>query len=67
MLPTQSLKEHVAILAFPFGSHDLTILRLACRLACAAPNVQFSFLTIAKSNDSMFSTFKLDIPNNIRA
>ncbi|MBA0619758.1 hypothetical protein Godav_005565 [Gossypium davidsonii] len=67
MLPTQSLKEHVAILAFPFGSHDLTILRLACRLARAAPNVQFSFLTTAKSNDSIFSTFKLDVPNNIRA
>ncbi|TYH37141.1 hypothetical protein ES332_D12G019100v1 [Gossypium tomentosum] len=49
MLPTQSLKEHVAILAFPFGSHDLTILRLACRLARAAPNVQFSFLTTAKA------------------
>nr|KJB47252.1 hypothetical protein B456_008G018000 [Gossypium raimondii] len=49
MLPTQSLKEHVAILAFPFGSHDLTILRLACRLARAAPNVQFSFLTKAKA------------------
>ncbi|KAL1065752.1 hypothetical protein V6Z11_D12G017800 [Gossypium hirsutum] len=67
MLPTQSLKEHVAILAFPFGSHDLTILRLACRLARAAPNVQFSFLATAKSNDSIFSTFKLDVPNNIRA
>ncbi|XVE93593.1 hypothetical protein REPUB_Repub01dG0207900 [Reevesia pubescens] len=69
MPATQSLKEdyHVAVLAFPFGSHDLTILSLTCRLACAAPYVQFSFLSTAKSNDSMFSTFKLDVPNNIRA
>ncbi|XP_022762393.1 anthocyanidin 3-O-glucosyltransferase 7-like [Durio zibethinus] len=68
MPATQNLKEqHVAVLAFPFGSHDLTILSLTCRLACAAPNVQFSFLSTAKSNDSMFSTFKLDVPNNIRA
>ena len=68
MTVTQSLKEqHVAVLAFPFGSHDLTILGLTCMLACAAPNVQFSFLSTAKSNDSMFSAFKLDVPNNIRA
>ncbi|WRX14949.1 UDP-glucuronosyl/UDP-glucosyltransferase - like 10 [Theobroma cacao] len=67
MPPTQSLKEqHVAVLAFPFGSHDLTILSLTRRLARAAPNVQFSFLSTAKSNDSMFSAFKLDVPENMR-
>ncbi|MBA0835842.1 hypothetical protein Goarm_008096 [Gossypium armourianum] len=67
MSVTQSLKEkHVAVLAFPFGSHDLTILGLACKLARAAPNVQFSFFTIPKSNHSKFSTFKFDVPNNIR-
>ncbi|KAK8658451.1 hypothetical protein V6N13_036657 [Hibiscus sabdariffa] len=70
MLSTQSLKEqHVAVLAFPFGSHNQAILGLACRLAIAAPNLQFSFFTTPKSNDSIFSTFKLNvpIPNNIRA
>ncbi|KAG4197801.1 hypothetical protein ERO13_A05G047450v2 [Gossypium hirsutum] len=67
MSATQSLKEkHVAVLAFPFGSHDLTILGLACKLARAAPNVQFSFFTIPKSNHSKFSTFKFNVPNNIR-
>ncbi|XVF44882.1 hypothetical protein PTKIN_Ptkin02bG0159100 [Pterospermum kingtungense] len=67
MTATQSLKEqHVAVLAFPFGSHDITILGLTCRLACAAPNVQFSFLSTAKSNASTFSAFRLDVPDNIR-
>ncbi|XVE61339.1 hypothetical protein DITRI_Ditri06bG0031500 [Diplodiscus trichospermus] len=67
MLATQSLKEqHVAVLAFPFGSHDRTILSLSCKLACVAPNVHFSFLSTSKSNDSMFSSFRLDVPNNVR-
>ncbi|OMO85286.1 UDP-glucuronosyl/UDP-glucosyltransferase [Corchorus capsularis] len=68
MSTTQSSKEqHVAVLAFPFGSHDLTILGLTRRLARALPNVQFSFLSTAKSNDSIFSAFKLeDLPNNVK-
>ncbi|GMJ00576.1 UDP-glucosyl transferase 78D2 [Hibiscus trionum] len=70
MLTTQSLKEqHIAVLAFPFGSHNLAILGLARRLAIAAPNLQFSFFTTQKANDSIFSSSKLNvpIPNNIRA
>ncbi|OMO63463.1 UDP-glucuronosyl/UDP-glucosyltransferase [Corchorus olitorius] len=68
MPTTQSSKEHhVAVLAFPFGSHDLTILGLTRRLARALPKVQFSFLSTAKSNDSMFSAFKPeDIPSNVK-
>lgn len=67
MTATQSLKQqHVAVLAFPFGSHDLTILGLTCKLARAAPNVQFSFLSTTKSNASIFSSFKFDIPSNVR-
>ncbi|KAE8691094.1 GPI transamidase subunit PIG-U isoform 1 [Hibiscus syriacus] len=70
MPEAQRLKEeHVAVLAFPFGSHNLAIRGLACRLAITAPNVPFSFLTTPKSNESLFSTFNLNVsvPNNIRA
>ncbi|XP_078438251.1 flavonol 3-O-glucosyltransferase-like [Wolffia australiana] len=40
---------HVAVLAFPFGSHDQPLHVLAGGLAAAAPQVTFSFLTSARA------------------
>nr|XP_023925665.1 flavonoid 3-O-glucosyltransferase-like [Quercus suber]POE94149.1 udp-glycosyltransferase 78d2 [Quercus suber] len=57
-----SPKKHVAVLAFPFGSHPLSLLALVRKLAQDAPNVEFSFLNTPKSNHSLFSTAK---PNEI--
>jgi len=63
-----SPKKHVAVLAFPFGSHPLSLLALVRKLAQDAPNVEFSFLNTPKSNHSLFSTAKPDeILPNIKA
>ena len=60
--------KHVAVLAFSFGSHALSLLTLVRKLAKAAPNVHFSFLNTQKSNHSLFSTAKPDeILPNIKA
>ncbi|KAK4538864.1 hypothetical protein RGQ29_032304 [Quercus rubra] len=61
--------KHVAVLAFPFGSHPLSLLTLARKLANVAPGVHFSFLNTQKSNHSLFSTAKPDmmISPNIKA
>ncbi|KAK1399838.1 Kaempferol 3-O-beta-D-galactosyltransferase [Heracleum sosnowskyi] len=47
---------HIAVLAFPFGSHAAALLDLAQRLAASAPpGVSFSFLSTPASNAKIFS------------
>ncbi|KAJ4716760.1 UDP-glycosyltransferase 3 [Melia azedarach] len=58
--------QHVAVLAFPFGSHALTISSLMIKLASAAPNLEFSFFSTKKSNDSLFPASKNNLPDNVR-
>ncbi|XP_059636261.1 flavonol 3-O-glucosyltransferase F3GT2-like [Cornus florida] len=62
-------EQHIAILAFPFGTHAAPLLTLVRSLAAAcAPNVRFSFFSTAKSNASIFSGSKpSDEFHNIRA
>ncbi|KAJ4847913.1 hypothetical protein Tsubulata_011747 [Turnera subulata] len=62
-----SLKKHVAILAFPFGCHPIALFNLVEKLASAAPETHFSFHNTAKSNHSLFSASKAKIPDNIEA
>ncbi|KAI4299178.1 hypothetical protein L6164_032661 [Bauhinia variegata] len=57
--------KHVAIFAFPAGSHVNVILNLALKLAQAAPNVRFSFFNTAKFNQTLSSN--PHIPENIKA
>ncbi|KAF2294232.1 hypothetical protein GH714_008435 [Hevea brasiliensis] len=60
-------KHHVAAMAFPFGSHPLALLNLVKKLAMAAPDTQFSFLSTEDSNNFLFSASKAtDLPNNIK-
>lgn len=47
--------RHVAVFAFPFGSHARPLLNLVRKLAKAGPAVKFSFLSTAKSNEFIFS------------
>ncbi|XP_030448467.1 anthocyanidin 3-O-glucosyltransferase 7-like [Syzygium oleosum] len=47
-------EKHVAVCNFPLSSHPRTVAKLVCKLAATAPNVRFSFLSTAKSNDSVF-------------
>ncbi|KAL5699847.1 hypothetical protein ACHQM5_030688 [Ranunculus cassubicifolius] len=46
--------RHVAILAFPFGTHAAPLFSLIRRLAAAAPDVTFSFFGTSTSNASTF-------------
>lgn len=55
--------QHVAVIAFPFGSHLMPLLNLVLKLAHAAPHSSFSFIGTHKSNAILFP--KPHIPNNI--
>ncbi|KAJ6716938.1 GLYCOSYLTRANSFERASE [Salix koriyanagi] len=58
---------HVAVLAFPFGSHALSLLDLVVKLARAAQETRFSFLNTEKSNSSIFLAARATLPDNIKA
>jgi anthocyanidin 3-O-glucosyltransferase len=48
-------KQHVAVLAFPFGTHAAPILSLVRRIAAEAPKVTFSFFSTSNANAKLFS------------
>ncbi|KAG7555555.1 UDP-glucuronosyl/UDP-glucosyltransferase [Arabidopsis suecica] len=54
--PSEPTRDsHVAVLAFPFGTHAAPLLTVTRRLASAAPSTVFSFFNTAHSNSSLFS------------
>ncbi|XP_027347813.1 anthocyanidin 3-O-glucosyltransferase 7-like [Abrus precatorius] len=55
--------KHVAVFAFPFGSHPMPLFNLVLKLAHAAPHCSFSFIATHKSNSILFP--KHHLPNNI--
>ncbi|KAL3745015.1 hypothetical protein ACJRO7_014169 [Eucalyptus globulus] len=62
-----SSEKHVAILAFPFGSHPWPLANLLLRLATVALDVHFSFLNTAKSNGVIFPLpSRAELPSNVR-
>lgn len=50
-----SFSTHVAVFAFPFGTHAAPLLQLVQRLAASAPGVRFSFFNTASSNAKICS------------
>ncbi|KAJ6692871.1 GLYCOSYLTRANSFERASE [Salix purpurea] len=58
---------HVAVLAFPFGSHALSLVDLMLKLARVAQETRFSFLNTEKSNSSIFLAARVTLPDNIKA
>ncbi|CAN8300240.1 unnamed protein product [Cochlearia groenlandica] len=58
--------SHVAVLAFPFGTHAAPLLAVTRRLASASPSTVFSFFNTSQSNSSLFSSADADLPANIR-
>ncbi|XP_047179841.1 anthocyanidin 3-O-glucosyltransferase 7-like [Vigna umbellata] len=56
--------KHIAVIAFPFGSHLMPLLNLVLKLAHAAPHCIFSFIGTHTSNAILFP--KPNIPNNIK-
>ena len=57
--------KHVAVFAFPFGTHFMALLNLVLKLAQATPNCSFSFICTQKSNATHFN--RPHIPKNIKA
>ncbi|RDY12537.1 Flavonoid 3-O-glucosyltransferase, partial [Mucuna pruriens] len=47
--------RHVAVLAFPYGTHAAPLLNLVRRTAAEAPEVAFSFFSTKRSNASVFA------------
>ncbi|XP_050374067.1 anthocyanidin 3-O-galactosyltransferase F3GT1-like [Argentina anserina] len=46
--------QHVAVLVFPFTSHPASILRFVRSISTLAPDMQFTFFNISRSNSSLF-------------
>ncbi|KAG2713078.1 hypothetical protein I3760_04G158100 [Carya illinoinensis] len=59
--------QHVTVLAFSFGSHPWPLLNLTSRLALAAPDVSFSFLHTAKSNQKLSATSEAHLPHKLKS
>ncbi|XP_035550317.1 anthocyanidin 3-O-glucosyltransferase 7-like [Juglans regia] len=66
MSQSSGKNQHVAVLAFPFGCHPWLLLNLASKLASAAPDVRFSFLNTAKSNQKLSATSGAHLPHNLK-
>ncbi|ESW26786.1 hypothetical protein PHAVU_003G148300 [Phaseolus vulgaris] len=58
--------RHVAVLAFPYGTHAAPLLNLVRRAAAEAPDVTFSFLSTKASNASVFAGLNEEQLHNIR-
>nr|AHK12774.1 UDP-glycosyltransferase 4 [Litchi chinensis] len=58
---------HVAVLAFPFGTHAAPLLSIISRLAASAPHTHFSFFNTQESNNSLLSTHKHYFVPNLKA
>ncbi|KAF6162860.1 hypothetical protein GIB67_021009 [Kingdonia uniflora] len=65
MTKISNKKPHVAVLAFPFGTHAAPLLHLVRKLASLDDLVIFSFFSTAKSNASIFGHVRV-ADNNIR-
>ncbi|KAL2338608.1 hypothetical protein Fmac_013054 [Flemingia macrophylla] len=58
--------RHVAVLAFPYGTHAAPLLNLVRRTAAEAPEVTFSFFSTKRSNTSVFAGLNEEQLLNIR-
>ncbi|KAG2713080.1 hypothetical protein I3760_04G158300 [Carya illinoinensis] len=59
--------KYFGISNFPFGCHPWPLLNLTSRLASAAPDVSFSFLNTAKSNQKLSATSGAHLPHNLKS
>ncbi|OMO88799.1 UDP-glucuronosyl/UDP-glucosyltransferase [Corchorus capsularis] len=50
----KNASKHIAVLAFPFGTHATPLLNITRRLSEAAPSLVFSFLSTEQSNAVTF-------------
>ncbi|PON62437.1 UDP-glucuronosyl/UDP-glucosyltransferase [Trema orientale] len=64
MAPTAD--SHVAVVAFPFGTHASPLLAIIRRLAAASPETIFSFFNTCQSNNTIFSTSVVASSPNVK-
>ncbi|KAA3457313.1 anthocyanidin 3-O-glucosyltransferase 2-like [Gossypium australe] len=64
---SQLVDPHVAVLAFPHGTHAAPLLAIIDRLASASPKTLFSFFGTAQSNNSIFFSTPQLTPPNVKA
>uniref|UniRef100_A0A7N1AA03 Glycosyltransferase n=1 Tax=Kalanchoe fedtschenkoi TaxID=63787 RepID=A0A7N1AA03_KALFE len=57
---------HVAVLAFPYGTHAAPLISIIRHLAALAPEIHFSFLNTADSNAALFTSSVKTPPNLTR-
>ncbi|KAH1037998.1 hypothetical protein J1N35_039741 [Gossypium stocksii] len=50
----KNASKHIAVLAFPFGTHAVPLLNIIRQLSDACPDTMFSFLSTQQSNNSTF-------------
>lgn len=50
----KNASKHIAVLAFPFGTHASPLLSITRQLSDAFPGAMFSFISTKQSNDSTF-------------
>ncbi|GAB4838926.1 hypothetical protein Ancab_028458 [Ancistrocladus abbreviatus] len=50
-----TVRKHVAVCAYPFGTHAAPLLRVVQRIAATAPDIRFAFFNTQTSNAHLFS------------
>lgn len=50
----KNASKHIAVLAFPFGTHAAPLLSIIRQLSAAVPGTMFSFLSTEQANSSTF-------------
>lgn len=66
LMSNKSCSQHVAVLVFPFASHPSPLLLFVRMISAVAPDVKFSFFSLAKSNSSLFTKCNIKGFDNIK-
>ncbi|KAL9224265.1 hypothetical protein vseg_000321 [Gypsophila vaccaria] len=58
-------RRHIAVCAFPFGTHAAPLLLLARRLSTDTPDTRYSFFNVERSNTALFKAIDVSVNSNI--
>nr|BAD52005.1 UDP-glucose:flavonol 3-O-glucosyltransferase [Dianthus caryophyllus]BAF75881.1 glucosyltransferase [Dianthus caryophyllus] len=58
-------RRHIAVCAFPFGTHAAPLLLLARRLSTATPDTRYTFFNVERSNTALFKAIDVSVGSNI--
>ncbi|KAK9697214.1 hypothetical protein RND81_08G022000 [Saponaria officinalis] len=57
-------RRHIAVCAFPFGTHAAPLLLLARRMSAVSPDTRFSFFNVERSNSALFKAIDVTTVNS---